>query len=328
MKTLLENCSKEPERWKSLRRGKITGTMAYDAADIDDGSSPIRAYLQLGGNLPEPTENEPMYFGKKLQSKVAEIFCEKYVEDHPGAVVNLKEADNFVQHETIPFVAATLDFEVTINGERCILETKTTNERNLELWDDGRIPNRARAQGLHQLGIARSDGVSRCFLAALIFKPTFRYGVIEANDALIAELYAREAKLFDCYDRSDPPGVKNATQEELTQLFFNNDGIDLTCLYPEDKLSVLSKFKEVSEAAKKIEEEKRSLSRQILEICGAASKAVCGKWSVTIVRNSGYESIDLKAFEKEDPSLFGNVFDRFKKKTNPYMYPIVRPPKE
>jgi len=320
MRLMIENISDPANReaWLEARKGVITATLAYDAANIDDGSEPINAWLDLRGERAPFEGNEKTEIGTLLQDDVAELFCRRYVEDNPGATVELRDFDVFGLHDKHDFIGSSFDYEVIINGERNLLETKTTHARFLPDWDEGRIPNRARAQSMHELAV---DGEARrVYTAALIFEPTVRYAYTDRNEALITELLSRELALYEMVQKGTPPDPKTPTSEHLQALFGETDGSEIIIDPSYEKL--LEQYRVYNDAEKAAKGEKDKIKLQILKACGKARYATCGGYKVTVVRKD-YTNFDVKKWQSEEPALFEMKKAAYGKRVTT-VYPLIK----
>lgn len=101
------------------------------------------------------SDNAAVMFGKFAEPLLRELFK----QDYPQYIVDYHEFDLYV-NDTYPFIFATLDGELTTtDGQRGILEIKTTTIQNKLQWDDweNKIPNSYYAQILHQLAATGWD---------------------------------------------------------------------------------------------------------------------------------------------------------------------------
>jgi len=314
MQVLIENCQENKEQWLKAREGKITATMAYDAADIDEGSSPMNAWLGLRGEREPFHGNESTEIGLLLEDDVAELFCRRYIEDNPGADVKLNKFDVFGVHDKYDFLGSSFDWEVIINGERSLLETKTTRARFLPQWEDGNVPNRYRAQLLHELAV---DGAARrAYIAALVFEPTLKYSYIDREEELVDELVQRELRLYELFKQGTPPDLKNPTQEHLKALFWETDESEII-LEPRHQ-EIIASYKSACDQEKQAKERKAKCQADLLQLCGKAKRARCGDYKVSIVRTE-YQNFDTARWKKEDPTQYESLRGQYGKPVS-YMY--------
>lgn len=307
MQILLENCSQHKEKWLELRKGSITGTMAYDAADLGEDAEPLKAWLTLKGREEEFVESEAAEYGLKLEQFVAEEFCRKYVYDHPGAQVELRHADCLIQHPEHKWMRATPDKFVVVNGELCPLQCKTTTWRFQELWEGGNAPTKARAQNFHE--VACMPECYRGFLAAFIYTPTFRYVEVPREDHLIAELIKREKELYDLFLKDSPPAMKNPETWMLKAMFWESDDGKVE-LHPEALFQIANGYCQAAAAAKMGEEKKKQYAANLLQLIGNHKFAESKDFKVSIVR-SEEESVSMKRIREEDPQLWERLRVRF-----------------
>lgn len=321
MEILLENCTQNFDQWKALKAGKIGASLAYDAADIDEFSDPVKAWLDIMGMREELEDNESMYWGRRLEDVVAVEFAERYVTDHPGAEVKLHKGDCLVQHPKIPWMVCTPDYFVDINGERCILQCKTTRAELLSSWEEGACPNRVRAQELHEL--ACIPEVNRAFAACFIYAPTYRYVEIERQSEFISALEEREAAFYKYYEQKTPPPLKIGTPEVYRALFWEPSGETMP-YDPQtgDALNQLcSKYESSNALAKEHEEQKKAASSGVMAICGTFKKAMTDQFKISVVR-SEFPELDEKRLKEKDPALYAALLADYGKTTR-RIYPRI-----
>ena len=141
------------EEWLKNRRGGIGGS---DAAAVI-GQNPWKTNQDLwrektGRVIPPQIDNEAIAYGKAAESHLIELFKLDFPEWDvtPGGF-------NIIRNDKNPFLLATLDGSITTpNGERGILEIKTTTNPRSESWKD-QIPQNYYCQVLHYLGVTGWD---------------------------------------------------------------------------------------------------------------------------------------------------------------------------
>lgn len=324
MKILMENCSKNEAKWLEMRKGYIGASEAYDAADIDDDSRPLRPWLKLRGEEEEFVGNDSTYFGKQLENFVADEFCRQYVVDHPGTDIKLVAPDIMVRHPTLEFASATFDRFVYINGELCLLELKTTKAQFAEAWADNSVPKRYRVQVLHQLACLEDERVSRGFAACFIMEPSFVYREIPNDPAIVQEILSREKTLFEMAKAGVVPALKTPTPYELRALFWKGDGALVEM--PPDLEVLCSQYRVAMKNFEAAEAKKKKLSALITQSCGGIGKAEGSQYNCTMVRTE-YEELDVKALKEGAPDVHDALLKTYKRNIKKF-YPLVKERKE
>jgi predicted phage-related endonuclease len=327
MKILLRNASKDRQKWLSLKQSTIGGSEAYDAADVDEGSAPLKPWLKLRGeSAQESGEVEPLslpYFGLQLEQFVAEEFCREYVRQHPGADVKLLNPDALMGHQTIDWLTATPDRHVIINGELCNLNGKTAHQSQLKYWEGGGCPNRYRAQVLHEAKVQEAMGMQRSFLACLVYVPAFFIVEVPHDPNVIEELVRRESTLIDMVKTGTVPPVKNATGEDLAKAFWEVSESDvLEVEEGSDDHFLITTYAQLHGSYKLLEERKKVESAELLNRFGKYKRVVTPDgYRVTLVRQER-SGLDLESLRRDQPDV--DTVYGYKSRT---MFPRVYPPK-
>lgn len=109
----------------AVRAGRITGTTAAAVLGVSPYDTPLAAYQLITG-LATVEPNEAMEWGLLLQPVVAARFA----ESHRTAL----EACETRPHPSLPFLAASGDYQVLATGE--LVEVKTASERQRTEWGE------------------------------------------------------------------------------------------------------------------------------------------------------------------------------------------------
>lgn len=140
--------------------------------------SPLEAYLELIGELPEKPDNEAMRWGRILEEPVADRYAEV-----TGRKV--RRETNELAHKDYPFLTAHLDRKVLNCDPPRILEVKTGSVYAKDGWGEpgtDMVPIPYFIQGVHYLALTRAQF---CDFAVLLGGQDFRIYTIERDPELI-----------------------------------------------------------------------------------------------------------------------------------------------
>lgn len=312
MSLLIENVSQNKEKWMELRKGKIGASSAYDAADIDEGSNPLRVWENLirqGDWAEKDSSNGWSKWGLRLESAIGEGFAEDYAAE-TGSKVEIVGGDALYQHDKYPFAVATPDFLMKIDGELVNVQVKTRSASRYSEYLDGKLPNSDRAQVLHELGVLSQLGIRRGFLASF-FYPGFVQGVREPSliwrevhreDEYVDELFKREQKLVEMAQRGEAPPVKIPGQAARNR-FWECDDSTLDLTGNEDFEFTCREYIRLKIEEATVSKAKKKLAVQALEFIKTAKKGFSGDYKVNVVRTEK-TLFDVNRFKTIHPELF------------------------
>ena len=158
---------------------------------------------------PDLSDNAAVQFGKFAEPLLRELFK----QDYPQYIVDYHEFDLYV-NDTYPFIFATLDGEIrTADGQRGILEIKTTTIQNKLQWNewDNKIPDSYYVQILHQLAATGWDfAILKAYIRYYVdgeVRVTIRHYRIERQDVLtdIQYLIKAECEFWEKVQNDEQP---------------------------------------------------------------------------------------------------------------------------
>lgn len=201
--------------WLEARRQGIGSSDAAAVAGLNPWRSPLAAYLDKLGELPEEPENEAMYWGTALEDIVAAEFAKR-----KGFKVRRRNA--ILQSAEHPFIIADLDREVREpDGTWSILEAKTGSAWVADRWESDHIPDQYAIQVHHQLLVT---GRTHGWIAVLLGGQHFEMRRIEADPEVADFLVNLESAFWRRVQEKNPPPPEGS----------DSDGAVLGLLYPED----------------------------------------------------------------------------------------------
>ena len=203
------------EEWLKARQSQgIGGSEAGCIIGCNKYKSNVDLWEEKTGRTepPDLSDNAAVQFGKFAEPLLRELFK----QDYPQYIVDYHEFDLYV-NDTYPFIFATLDGEIiTQDGQRGILEIKTTTIQNKLQWDewDNKIPDSYYVQILHQLAATGWDfAILKAYIRYYVdgeVRVTIRHYRIERKDVLddIGFLIQSECNFWDKVQNDEKPPLK------------------------------------------------------------------------------------------------------------------------
>lgn len=200
------------EEWLKERKRGIGGSDAGAVLGVNKYKSNLEVYQEKTGiKEPDDISDKPaVMYGKQAEEHIRAMFT----LDYPQYSVDYHEFWMYV-HDAYDFMYATLDGELTdTDGNRGILEIKTTYIQNQKQWDDwnDRIPDSYYVQVLHQLACTGWDfAVLRAYIRYVKdgeLRATVRDYFIDAKDVRheIQHVVAKECQFWErVVNLSEPP---------------------------------------------------------------------------------------------------------------------------
>jgi|SRR6476620_1533619 len=248
MKILLDKTGMTEADWQEYRR-KQQGIGGSDVAVIL-GLSPYKSAFSLwlektGQVKAKPVQNEYVEWGNLLEPVIRDKFRRE-------TGFEVYENPYVLQHDEHEFMVANIDGEVVdpaYNGERGILEIKTTDGRNKKDWEVG-PPEYYMCQIQHYLGVM---GYLYAYVVVLIGGNHFKYFKIERNDYVIDKIISAEMEFTQLVKEKIPPEITYADSEALAVAFpeDNNE----TALMPPELEELVERYIDVQKEIKVLQDE-------------------------------------------------------------------------
>lgn len=324
---LLDNVSANKEQWHELRKGKIGASDAYDAADIDDGSRPLKVWQRLveqdyqaeeeeGEEEQQDEDNSWADWGHRLEPVVAQAVIEKLRND--GNRVDIVGGDSLYRHSDLEWAIATPDFLLNVNGELVNLQIKTRFGSRFKEYVGG-IPNKDRAQCVHELGVMRPEGFTRSILGVFFYphfpsgvnKPTLESFDITAEEQHYEELFRREQELVNCAKERRIPAVKVPGEGALLRFWEMRSEAEV--LEGEKAASVdywADVYNELGEEMKNLKATRDLAKGNILELIGETKKAASNSFAISVVR-AAKKSLSGKRIKEADETLYEMIMKKY-----------------
>lgn len=274
-RVIFDGVSQDRDGWLKARLHHIGSTNAYDI--VSENGNPVRAFLDILGMSDSDSENEAMYWGRTLERTVAQEFCRRYVDEHPGADVRLEPVDSMFVHDKFEWAQCTPDFFVYINGEKYLVECKTANGFRAEEWLT-ELPERPQIQTLHQLAILE-DCVG-AFVPCLLLTPQFLYYPVERNDAVLSGLLYQELAFWEGHILTrKAPAPRNEEDGPLLNKVFAESNFE-TIELPQLAYQVIEDYKKTLAVEKMAKKEKLGATADLKMMLGNADAGSIGPYTV------------------------------------------------
>lgn len=286
------------KQWLEYRKGGIGGSDAAAVMGFSPFATPYTVWLEKTRRVePEDlSDNEAVYWGVKLEDKVAEEFAKR----HPDMMVKRKRG--VMQSKERPWQFATVD-RVTRDrlGRRGILEIKTCSARRAADWENG-VPDYYLPQPIHYLAVSGYDFFD---VAVLIGGQEYRDFHYERDEADIQAVTEREQEFWEEYVLKDIPPIVTGSKTDSDALFSQhmNPSDEYIEMLDEDLPNVRRRIA-IDGLVKQYQEEIREIDNQLKQIIGDAKGIRTPNRKITWVR-SQYSTFDKKKLQQEEPEIYG-----------------------
>jgi len=307
-------CDAPRERWLAERRKGIGGSDASTIAGVNQFSSRYELWLDKTGQLPEKHQTSAMRWGTLLEPSLRQAF----VED-TGLVVHRA---GLMRSKSHPFMQVSLDGNV---GDGGIFESKCTNWRMADDWDNDQIADHAEVQVQHGLAVT---GRTHAHVVALIDGNDFQVRRVERDEAFITLLTEMEQEFWDKYVLGNTaPPVDAAALPAIKARWITVD-TQLTVCAPEVIVPLYTALKAAKAATKEAEGAEELLEAQLRELLAGGEALIAGGLLYATAKQNG--TFALKRFTADHPDLAGALstkptFDLDRVKTeHPELYAQYR----
>ena len=298
------------EEWLANKRYYIGGSEAASVMGIGYGSA-LAVYLDKIGEGTPIEDNEPMYWGRTLQS----ILVDEYTK-RTGIPAKNNEYDVYYH---IQYIGCTPDAiaECPLRG-RGVLEIKTAGEYMLSHWADDSAPEHYIIQLYHNMLCC---DVKWGALVALVGGNKFIIREFTWDDELITMLRNREIAFWNNHVLPRiPPDPTGASLDVLSRLYPADNGelVPITNGIGKDIVN----YTIVKERLKELESQEAELKARIQGVMGEAQKGIYQHddgsiYAVSWSTVAGRVSLDQRALEAEQPEIYqrycktGSSYRRF-----------------
>ena len=271
------NIEQGSERWKALRKKKITATDACIIMGENIWSSQFRLWEEKLNPFHETPINERMQRGIDLEPVAREAF----VKQTGVPVVKMT-----VQHDDYDWMIASLD---GINTDhKVVVEIKCPGAKDHGIAQEGQVPMKYYAQVQHQLAVTGYD-------LAYYYSFDGKRGVVvdvERNDEYISAMIEAEKTFLECLRTMTAPKMTNRDYEDKEE--------------DEDWVEAAKAYLEAEEQLKKWEAEVNTHRAALIDLAGGYSVSGAGitlqkvlrKGTVQYEQIEALKGIDLEPYRK------------------------------
>jgi putative phage-type endonuclease len=304
-KVLVSTLNQTHDEWLQWRKKGIGGSDAAAIAGLNKWTSEAAVYAEKTGLEVPDEESEAAYWGKTLESVVAEEFSRR-------SGLKLQRVNAILQHPEYSFMIANLDRKIIEKGNPGVFEAKTAGEYLRDKWEDDRVPDDYMIQMQHYLAVT---GWSYGYIAVLIGGNKFRYARIERDQEIIDYLVKIESDFWWKVENQMPPKMDGSeSSAEILEYLYPHPEPDSELDLSDEADALLEEYDAAGEAEKEAKERKEVATNQL--------KALLGNNEVGITRNehgqearrvtwkaSTRRTLDTDALKNDYPT----IYDRYVK---------------
>jgi putative phage-type endonuclease len=311
MKKILDKRNMDEQAWQEYRRNQkgLGGSDCAVIMGLSKWKTPFTLWLEKTGQIEPPeVNNQYVEWGNLLEP----VIREKFKKETGFKVFQ----NNFVlQHDEFDFMIANIDGEVIDeNGERGLLEIKTTSDRNKGEWEEG-PPNHYHLQIQHYLAVL---GYSFAYVACLIGGNHFVYFRIERDDYVIDKIITAEKEFWHMVQHRIPPEITGLASDSNYLAESYPEATDEEGYLRADLEVLTQRYTDVQQEIKLLQEESDYIKNRI-KLEAKDLKILKGELFKVNMPTVKKISFDSKAFSKDYPDLF----EKYKTKETSYRSFIV-----
>lgn len=299
------------EEWLAHRRRGIGGSDIAAVAGMNPWRTPLDVWFDKTNiDAPVREETEAMMFGRKLEDFVAWEF----VDRHPEWAVYT--VDKILGHEKYPWAIANIDrLLVGEDGEKAVLEIKTTSSFRQNEFTESKLPDYVTLQLMWYLGIT---GLKRGYVAVLIGGQAYREYEVKFDRDLFGMLIDIAEGFWTLVENETPPPPdgSEASTELMNRMYPEGNGstIDL----PNDAHDLIKIYTQAHEDEKEAKLRKDEAANRLKAMLGENETGWAGKHEVRW-RTVQTQRVNLKALHAEEPE----IYERFLTESNYRRFSVV-----
>jgi len=307
---------KNEQQPKELERGTYLG--GYDASSIrgkNQYKSKLTLYLELTGQLPRNVEpNLAMEIGLILEPFVLEK-----AEAMLGTTITNRQ--DFIQHPEYPFIAGHIDGLCEINGEKILIDAKTTSAYNNKQWNPETedMPDMVLYQLCHYM-LCLPD-VDAAIAVALIGNSKIVTVRVDRHNEFLQGLLNDEVRFWnENVQGLIPPAIEDveaSDMDTLKQMYPQSEdaGIDLDA----DAIEIASRLLAIQEQTKMLKEEEDTIKARLEYLLGSNDTAIGGGIKVTWKTQNA--TVDCRKSLKEK---YPDIYNELSPKTTNRVFRITK----
>lgn len=250
------------------RKGFIGGTDAAPIVGLSDWKTAADVWLEKTGRYKPTVDNAFVYWGRKLETLVANEYAKETGR-------RVERVNRMLKHPEHPFIGGHIDRRVV--GQPGMLEVKTTSQD----WS-GVVPVVYQLQCQHYLAVT---GYNWCDVAVLANGRDFWWTRLERDDETITEVVEAEVTFWHDHVLKDvQPSLDYGHKHTKRLLDILNPGVTPTTVELPDELRdtaaayarLMEEIKDHKREQKALDEDRRLLENQLREAMGTAGVMTWG----------------------------------------------------
>jgi putative phage-type endonuclease len=279
------------DEWLELRRGGIGGSDAGAILGVNPWTPPVQVWGEKLGITPPSDDNESMFWGRRLETAIAEVFAERHPE------LDVWADRRMLAHPGRPWMFANPDRRI---GESEILELKTADRNMVDEWAGG-PPLHYQCQVQHYCEVLGAVGA---WVAVLLGGNRYREFYLHRDDALIATLVDIEERFWTENVLAEQQPSMVGTEAEaawLSDTYGGNRGTEI--LLPPDAMADVGMLLELKESIGLLEDDKRLVENRLKAVMGDATEGIDPDTGRTVItwRPHTQKQLDVAGFAARHP---------------------------
>lgn len=282
------------EDWLDYRKLGIGGSDASVVCGVSRYKSPVELWMEKTDQLHAQEAGEAAYWGTQLEAMVRTEFTKR-------TGIGVEHKGVLLQSEEHPFMLANLDgtCEHPDYGT-CIFEAKTASAYKASEWDNA-IPDEYQLQIQHYMAVT---GYKAAYIAVLIGGNTFRWKLVERDEALISMLIELEVAFWNHVQTNTPPAMdgSNASAKFLSERF--PDSVPKSqIVLPDAAADLIKQYDIACELLEAVTEQKQTAENKLKEMLGTCETGTAGD-RIIVWKSITQERLDSKTLKAEHPALY------------------------
>jgi len=268
--------------WLKWRQKGIGGSDIASVCNINPWHSALALYYDKVTEIKEVDEgNVSMEIGTALEPLGRAKF-EKWINKNEGIDIVVEKMPYILQHPTNKIALANLDgLFPHPTKENCLLEIKSTAERNYKEWEEDSLPDYYYLQIQWYLYVT---DYKYCYLAFFIGNRKFDVKLIERNEEVIKQIVKKADYFWNTFVIPKIPPAPDGTEsskEALANLYPKEKEGKIITIEGEDYLQCLSNLEQLKLAKKEAELGIEEANQMFKAKMGDAEIALCGDKKIT-----------------------------------------------
>lgn len=267
--------------WLEYRQKGIGGSDIASACGVNPWKSGLALWQEKTMKIgEEEEENIPAELGIYLEPFLKKKF-EKWIKMNEGIDIEVLTMPYILQHPTNKIALANIDGLFDNPYDTCLVEYKTTSERNYKQWEKDQLPDYYYLQTQWYLYVTNYQF---CYLAFLVGNRRFDVKLIKRNDEVIGQLVKKSDYFWNTFVVPKIPPAPDGTESSaraLTSLYPKEEEGKVITIEGEDYLQCLRNLEQLKVSEKEaklgIEECKQMFKAKM----GNAEIAICGDKKIT-----------------------------------------------